>query len=135
MPVSTPSDPQSASLLAHILQQTQQNISFLAAQNYITPTEAAELITRLSQGPSSTNASVDNVASAVSNLSVGPARTESVRRNVPPPPPRASNVQKARTLWAYNEDGRVSPAYTSLLTPLPLSLPPCNLASLADPSC
>ncbi|KAI0788059.1 SH3 domain-containing protein [Fomes fomentarius] len=106
MPVSTPSDPQSAALLAHVLSQTQQNISFLAAQNYITPTDAAELLTRLSQAPSP-SPSVDNLTPAVNNLSVGPARTDSVRRNIPPPPPsRASNVQKARAIWAYNEDGR-----------------------------
>ena len=113
MPVSTPSDPQSAALLAHILQQTQQNISFLAAQNYITPTEAAELITRLSQGPSSTSSSsVDNVTNSMNNLAVGPARADSARR-VPPPPPRATSVQKARAIWAYNEEGRVSPSLIS----------------------
>lgn len=128
MPVSTPSDPASAALLAHVLSQTQQNISFLAAQNYITPTDAAELLTRLSQAPSPTP-SVDNLTPALNNLSVGPAPTDSVRRNIPPPPPsRASNVQKARAIWAYNEDGRVSPAYPPLLT-LPLQLPPFSPCS------
>ncbi|KAI0749882.1 SH3 domain-containing protein [Daedaleopsis nitida] len=107
MPISTPSDPQSAALLAHILSQTQQNISFLAAQNYISPTEAAELITRLSQGSASTPAtsSTDHLSSSLQNLAVGPARTPDTGRRVPPPPPRI-NVVKARALWAYNEDGR-----------------------------
>ncbi|KAI0366337.1 SH3-domain-containing protein, partial [Pilatotrama ljubarskyi] len=103
-----PSDPQAAALLAHILSQTQQNISFLAAQNYISPTEAAELITRLSQRPRATDdASVNSLASGVNNLAVNPARSPSpARRVVPPPPPRHDNVKRARALWAYNEDGR-----------------------------
>ncbi|KAI9001523.1 hypothetical protein BD414DRAFT_474925 [Trametes punicea] len=107
MPVSTPSDPQTAALLAHILSQTQQNISFLAAQNYISPTEAAELITRLSQGPRASNdSSPDALVSGVNNLAVAPARSPSpARRVVPPPPPRQS-TKRARALWAYNEDGR-----------------------------
>ncbi|TFK82703.1 SH3-domain-containing protein [Polyporus arcularius HHB13444] len=107
MPISTPSDPAAAALLAHILSQTHQNISFLAAQNYISPTEAAELITRLSQGPASSSAasSTDTLATSMNNLAVGPARTPEPARRIPPPPAR-HNVQQARALWAYNEDGR-----------------------------
>ncbi|RPD60966.1 SH3-domain-containing protein [Lentinus tigrinus ALCF2SS1-7] len=107
MPISTPSDPAAAALLAHILSQTQQNISFLAAQNYISPTEAAELITRLSQGSATSSAasSTDTLANSVNNLALGPARTPEPARRIPPPPAR-QNVQKARALWAYNEDGR-----------------------------
>ncbi|KAI0833740.1 SH3 domain-containing protein [Trametes gibbosa] len=104
MALSTPSDPQAAALLAHVLSQTQQNISFLAAQNYISPTEAAELITRLSQGPRQPSA--DSLATSMHNLAVGPARSPSpARRVVPPPPPRQNN-RRARALWGYNEDGR-----------------------------
>ena len=137
MPIPTPSDPATAALLAHVLSQTQQNISFLAAQNYISPTEAAELITRLSQGPASSSAtsSTDTLANSMNNLAVGPARTPEPARRIPPPPARRG-VQKARALWAYNEDGRVRPAYSSPLTLLPvplfrhpLSLPPYNAAA------
>ncbi|KAI0350059.1 SH3-domain-containing protein [Trametes cingulata] len=107
MPLSTPTDPQAAALLAHVLSQTQQNISFLASQNYISPTEAAELITRLSQGPRATNdSSLDSLASGVNNLAVNPARSPSPARRVIPPPPPRHNVKRARALWAYNEDGR-----------------------------
>ena len=117
MPVSAPSDPQAAALLAHVLSQTQQNINFLAAQNYISPTEAAELITRLSQGPASHNAPPvsDSLAASMNNLAVGPMRSAEPARRIPPPPPR-NNVQKARAVWPYNEDGRVRPADSPVLT-------------------
>lgn len=111
MPVSTPSDPQAAALLAHVLSQTHQNITFLAAQNYISPAEATELISRLSQGPAAIardTSTPDSVAASMQNLAVGPVRAPSpARRNVPPPPPR--HTKRARALWSYNEDGRVSP--------------------------
>ncbi|EJF55843.1 SH3-domain-containing protein [Dichomitus squalens LYAD-421 SS1] len=103
MPVTTtPSDPQAAALLAHVLQQTQSNINFLASQNYISHAEASDLISRLTQG-----ADHDSLLSSMNNLAVGPARAppEPARRSIPPPPPR-NHVQKARALWAYNEDGR-----------------------------
>ncbi|PIL29888.1 hypothetical protein GSI_08097 [Ganoderma sinense ZZ0214-1] len=101
MPITTPSDPQAAALLAHVLQQTQTNINFLASQDYITHAEASDLLSRLTQGGPQ-----DSLISSVNNLAVGPARTpEPARRSVPPPPPR-NNVQKARAQWAYNEDGR-----------------------------
>ena len=106
MPVSTPSDPQAAALLAHVLSQTQQNINFLASQNYISVNEASELIARLSQGPTSPITPPDSLAASMNNLAVGPVRTPEPSRRIPPPPPRNS-VQKARALWAYNEDGRV----------------------------
>ena len=106
MPVTTPSDPQAAALLAHVLEQTQTNINFLASQNYITHAEASDLISRLTQGGPQ-----DSLVSSMNSLAVGPARTpDPARRSVPPPPPRNS-VQKARAQWAYNEDGRVSLSY------------------------
>lgn len=107
MPVSTPNDPQAATLLSHVLSQTHANVLFLASQNYISSSEATEIITRLSQGPSSP--STDSVAASMQNLAVGPARVPSpARRGVPPPPPR-NNTKRARAIWPYNEDGRVSP--------------------------
>ena len=62
-----------------------------------------DLISRLTQGGTQ-----DALVSSMNNLAVGPARApEPTRRSIPPPPAR-SNVQQARALWAYNEDGRVS---------------------------
>ncbi|KAI0671973.1 SH3 domain-containing protein [Trametes maxima] len=107
MPVPTPSDPQAAALLAHVLSQTQQNISFLASQNYISATDATELITRLTQGPRATHdAPSDSLAASFHNLSVGPARSPSPARRVVPSPPARHNTKRARAIWAYNEDGR-----------------------------
>ncbi|KAH9945497.1 SH3-domain-containing protein [Epithele typhae] len=101
MPVSPPSDPQAAALLNHVLSQMQQNISFLASNNYISSAEASDLTARLTAGPAPIALPTPgSVATSMSNLSVGPAR-----RNIPPPPPRSS-VQQARAVWAYNEDGR-----------------------------
>ena len=114
MPITTPSDPQAAALLAHVLSQTQQNISFLASQNYISPAEASELIARLSQSPQA-----DSLAASMNNLAVTPARAPSPVRRVVPPPPARNTTKKARALWAYNEDGRVSSDYSPLLTPAP----------------
>ena len=104
-----PSDPQTAALLAHVFQQTQANISFLASQNYITPAEASELISRLTTAQSRGNANTgDSLASSMQNLNVA---ADTGRRNIPPPPSR--RAVRAKAIWAYNEDGRVSNGKTS----------------------
>ncbi|KAI0073689.1 SH3-domain-containing protein, partial [Panus rudis PR-1116 ss-1] len=100
-------------LLAHILSQTQANISFLAAQDYISGQDATDMITRLAAAQTKKNkGNVDSITNAVSNVSISeptpaPASHASppppARRNIPAPPPR---VQKAKAIWAYNEDGR-----------------------------
>ena len=105
-------DPQTSALLAHVFQQTQSNISFLASQNYISPTDASELLSRLttaqSRANSATDRSADSLQASIQNLSVSPAPVpispNNTGRRVPPPPPR---YQRAKALWAYNEDGRV----------------------------
>lgn len=109
--MAPPSDPQTAALVSHIFQQTQANVSFLAAQNYITPSEASEIISRLTTAQSNVNSPADeSLESSMQALRVTPvapiARTNTgPRRNVPPPPP--PRTQQAKALWAYNEDGRV----------------------------
>ncbi len=97
-----PSDPQAAALLAHVFSQTQANISFLAAQNYISPTDASELISRLTTAQSRGNTDA-SLANSMQALAVVPTNTG--RRSAPPPPP--PRTQRARAVWAYNEDGRV----------------------------
>ncbi|PCH42636.1 SH3-domain-containing protein [Wolfiporia cocos MD-104 SS10] len=92
-----PSDPQAAALLAHVLSQTHQNIAFLASQNYITPADAAEITARLSAHQSNSLAEDMSITARREPSPPPPAR------RIPPPPPRA---QRARALWAYNEDGR-----------------------------
>ncbi|PSS05490.1 hypothetical protein PHLCEN_2v3772 [Hermanssonia centrifuga] len=96
-----PSDPQTAALLAHVFSQTQANISFLAAQNYISPTDASELISRLTTAQSRGNTDA-SLANSMQALAVVPTNTG--RRSAPPPPP--PRTQRARAVWAYNEDGR-----------------------------
>ncbi|KAF7789730.1 hypothetical protein EIP86_000676 [Pleurotus ostreatoroseus] len=103
-------DPQTSALIAHVFQQTQSNISFLASQNYISPTDASELLSRLTTAQSrangATDRSADSLQTSMQNLSVSapvPISPNNTGRRVPPPPPR---YQRAKALWAYNEDGR-----------------------------
>lgn len=101
---STPSDPQAAALLAHVLAQTRENVNFLASHNYISPADATDISRRLSNSRNS-----DSLQSSMQALSVvGPTRDSApspMRRPVPAFP---SRVQRARALWAYNENGQVS---------------------------
>ncbi|TFY52407.1 hypothetical protein EVJ58_g10034, partial [Rhodofomes roseus] len=83
--------------LAHILAQTRANIDFLAAHNHISPTDADLMRNRL---PSANAASALRIEE-MNNLSVAAPG----RRAVPPPPPRSAPAQRARAVWAYNEDG------------------------------
>ncbi|CAL1715950.1 unnamed protein product [Somion occarium] len=100
-------------LLAHILSQTQANISFLAAQDIISPADASDMITRLATAQTKRSYSTDQQTNGFNALAIAPAPSHSpvaepqavappVRRNIPAPPPR---VQKAKAIWAYNDDG------------------------------
>ena len=97
-------------LLQHILSQTQANVSFLASQGYIPPADATDIITRLATAQTKKATTPDQLANSVRSLAVTPIAptpapvAEPVRRTVPAPPPR---VQKAKALWAYNEEGTV----------------------------
>ncbi|KAI0726010.1 SH3 domain-containing protein [Fomitopsis betulina] len=83
--------------LEHILAQTRANIDFLAAHNHISPADADLVRSRLSTANTAGSPPVE----AMSNLSV----SAPPRRVVPPPPPRSAPTQRARAVWAYNEDG------------------------------
>lgn len=85
--------------LEHILAQTRANIDFLAAHNHISPADADLMRARLSSANITSSPPIEEM----NNLSVG-----APRRVVPPPPPRSAPTQRARALWAYNEDGSVS---------------------------
>ncbi|TCD67066.1 hypothetical protein EIP91_000579 [Steccherinum ochraceum] len=103
-----------SALLAHIVSQTKANISFLAAQNHITQADASTMLSRLdaaeSRGITSPQAALAN---SIHSLSVSAPRESTpvasvvtpppARRDVPAPP---SRLQKAKALWAYNEDGQ-----------------------------
>ncbi|KAK7691117.1 hypothetical protein QCA50_006220 [Cerrena zonata] len=98
-----------AAFLQHILSQTQANITFLASQGHISTTDATDMITRLATAHNKKATSPNHLAHSVQSLAIAPSAsipTPAVelpaRRNIPVPPPR---VQKAKALWAYNEDG------------------------------
>ena len=100
-----------AAFLQHLLSQTQANITFLASQGYIPTTDATDMITRLATAHTKKATSPNTLASSVQSLSIAPSAPTPapvaeppVRRAVPVPPPR---TQKAKALWAYNEDGSV----------------------------
>lgn len=95
-----PSDPQAAALLAHILAQTRENISFLASHNYLSSTDAADITARLA-----TAQTTDVLTNGVQALAIAAPQEADGPRRIPPPRPRA---QRATALWAYNEDGQVS---------------------------
>jgi len=118
-----------STLLAHIVSQTKANVSFLAAQNHISQADATLMLGRLdsiaSKGISSPQAAVVNIASSMQSLSVNaspatPATTPSPVRSAPTPP---SRLQKAKALWAYNEDSQ---------EPNDLSFSPGEIVEIVD---
>jgi hypothetical protein len=92
----SPQDPQNAALVAHIVSQIEQNVNFLASQNYISNGDASAILTRL---PNVNN----ELASRVANLDIGNRNIPpaAIPRQIPPPPSAA----QSRALWAYNENG------------------------------
>jgi hypothetical protein len=69
---------------AYIIAQTKENISFLQSTNQISADDAQLILSKLP-----------------SELSRNPALR-------PPPPIPSSFLFRARALWSYNEDGRVT---------------------------
>ncbi|TFK40214.1 SH3 domain-containing protein [Crucibulum laeve] len=98
-----PQDPQAAALLAHVLLQVEQNVQFLASNNYISQADASAILTKLPNASASNNGAIANLTSRMGNLRAAAAPS------APPPAPRAvptapQGVQ-ARAIWAYNENG------------------------------
>jgi hypothetical protein len=95
----SPQDPQNAALVAHIVFQIEQNVNFLASQNYISNGDASAILTRLP------NANQNEIASTGN-------------RTIPPPViPRSTlappTTTLSRALWAYN--GEVFLIYLSFI--------------------
>ena len=86
----SPQDPQNAALVAHIVAQIEQNVNFLASQNYISNGDASAILTRLPNANQSEIPSTGN-------------RPPAIPRPTPAPP----TITLSRALWAYNENGEV----------------------------
>jgi hypothetical protein len=104
--VMSPQDPQAAALLAHIVSQIEQNVSFLASQNHLSQSDAATILTKLPNDNNNAHAT-NELANGVSNINL------SVARAVPPPPrPRTapeehdSSLPRARAIWPYGGEVR-----------------------------
>ena len=102
----SPQDPQNAALVAHIVSQIEQNVNFLAAQNYISNGDASAILSRLP------NSNQDEIVSRAADLNIG-------TRNIPPPAmprptPAPPTATLSRALWAYNENGQVFLSFIDL---------------------
>jgi hypothetical protein len=105
-----PQDPQAAALLTHVVAQIEQNVEFLASQNYISQSDASAILTKLPNVASNPNPNgINGLAARVSNMMVRAPNTPEARTPAPPPPARTS-LPQVKALWAYSGDVRVHPS-------------------------
>jgi hypothetical protein len=111
--IMAPKDPQAAALLGHVVSQLEQNVKFLASQNYISQTDASAILSKL---PNDTNDAdtTNNLTNHISHMSMPTSRA------VPPPPrppvnPEQASLPQARALWAYNDHGQVRPGQLTFI--------------------
>jgi len=95
-----PQDPQTAALLAHVVSQIEQNVNFLASQNYISQSDASTILNKLPnpQGATQNTGGIAGITSRMSNM---------MGRTPAPAPravPAAPSLPQARALWAYKGD-------------------------------
>jgi len=102
---------EAAASIAHIIAQTQSNISFLQEQGHLSQTEAAKIQTQLAAASASAG-STRRVPSPpvftppARHVPAPPAMMPIQRVPTPPvSPPSAPGSVQARALWAYNENG------------------------------
>lgn len=112
----SPQDPQTAALLAHVVSQIEQNVNFLASQNYISQSDASNILTKL---PNVNGADdVNQLNSRMANLMPTPMMPTPSPRVVPRAPMAAPSGSQAKALWAYNENGEVCTHLISYHNPL-----------------
>jgi LAS seventeen-binding protein 1/2 len=103
-------------LVNHLLSQIEQNVQFLASQNYISQDDASVILGRLTpanaaspRGVAPANPSgISQITNKFSNMMGSVRGTPPVPAPAPRAVPAAPKVQQARALWGYNEDGSVS---------------------------
>jgi hypothetical protein len=100
--------PDHSALLAHIVSQTRQNVEFLMAQNEISRDVGQGILSNL---PTASDITVRELSEQTRRMAIPPSSpppgTPSgppVRRSLQPQP----NLQRAKALWTYNENGSVS---------------------------
>src|SRR5712671_3923338 len=100
--------PNHSALLAHIVSQTRQNVEFLMAQNEISRDVGQGILSNL---PTASDITVRELSEQTRRMTIPPSSpppgTPSgppVRRSLQPQP----NLQRAKALWTYNENGSVS---------------------------
>jgi len=102
-----PQDPQAAALLAHVVAQIEQNVNFLASQDYISQNDASSILTKLPNVANNPSPSgINGLAERVSNMMVRNPSTPPTRSPAPPPPPARSTLPQVKALWAYSGDVR-----------------------------
>ncbi|KAI0249899.1 SH3 domain-containing protein [Lactifluus subvellereus] len=107
--------PDSSALVAHIVSQTRQNIEFLMAQSEIPRSAGQDILAKL---PTANDVVLRDLSEQTRRMTLpspslpqpsvdypppgGPPSGPPVRRVVTSPQP---NVQRAKALWGYNENG------------------------------
>lgn len=105
-----------SALMAHIISQTRQNVNFLISQGEITRDVGHGILAQL---PTASDAALRDLSDNTRRMTIpspplsqpsidyapppGPPSGPPVRRNATPQP----NVQRAKALWSYNENGMV----------------------------
>ena len=116
--------PDPSGLMAHIVSQTRQNVEFLMSQGEITRDVGHGILAKL---PTASDVALRDLSDQTRRMTIpspplsqpsidyapppGPPPGPPVRRNVPPSQP---NVQRAKALWSYNENGMVSTLQSAL---------------------
>ena len=113
--------PDSSASIAHIVSQTRQNVELLMSQGEITRDVGHGILAKL---PTASDVAMRDQtrrmtipSPPLSQPSIdyapppGPPPGPPVRRNVPPSQP---NVQRAKALWSYNENGMVGNLQSAL---------------------
>jgi hypothetical protein len=104
---------EAAASIAHIIAQTQSNISFLQEQGHLSQTDAAKIQTQLAAASASGGntrrvLSPPVITPPARHVPAPPAMMPIQRVPTPPvSPPSAPVPVQAKALWAYNENGAV----------------------------